>query len=186
MTRDDYELRLLANGGFNKNGKSDEFYGFVRKVSHEASLDEQYNVDLMAERRAQAKARSDGPSYIAGTKPFPGQKTVKFHPIPNSPLSPRLRPTGDTAYNIWVIDFAHSETGDVVVTPPNFELSIVPDLTAPWLPCSGMEMRPIWHAWGTMPGSITPAMETYLAPARGVVSGFASGPAGRIIQAPGY
>ncbi|TFY54425.1 hypothetical protein EVG20_g9709 [Dentipellis fragilis] len=163
--RDDYELRLLADGGFKKDGTNEEFYEFVRRVSHEASLDERGNAELMAQRRAKAKVRLDRPSHVLGAKPFPGQDTIKVRPIPNSPFSLRLWPTGNPAFNVWGIDFVRTETGDVVVTPPNFELSIVPDITAPWLPCSGMEMRPIWHAWGRMPESITPAMETYLAPA---------------------
>ncbi|TFY60564.1 hypothetical protein EVG20_g7372 [Dentipellis fragilis] len=163
--RDDYELRMLTDGEFKKDGTNEEFYDFVRRQSHEASLDEQGNAELMAKRRAKVKARLDGPSYVAGAKPFPGQDTVKTRPIPNSPYSLRLWPTGNPVFNIWAIDFVRTETGDVVVTPPNFALSIVPDLDAPWLPCSGMEMRPIWHAWGKMPESITPVMETYLAPA---------------------
>ncbi|TFY54424.1 hypothetical protein EVG20_g9708, partial [Dentipellis fragilis] len=113
--RDDLDLAMLTDGDFDTNGTIEEFHKFVADEIYDDGLNEGNKTEYMAKLRAELKEEMDGPSYVAGVKPLPGQDDVRIRPIPNSLFSLRLWPTGHPSLYAWAIDFVRTNTGEAVV-----------------------------------------------------------------------
>jgi len=95
-------------------------------------------------------------------KPSPGEDDVHVRPIPNSDYSLRLWGKGLELKREYCLDFVHSVTGQPVNSPFEYELWVVPNKSAPWLPGVKSRIYSLERGFGIPQEDILPGEEKFV------------------------